>query len=251
MRTPARQMASSRSGGTASRPSSPPTRPRLRRPASGESGERTVCPVSGSAAATLAELASSGAEVLGLVADLPRRAALARTGARLAEYAELERDPGMAARFDHLVLVDPPPFPHLERLASEATAEGGYLHPAWGEPELRFAVAALGDQFARRGVVAGVFRDLRAHAGAGEGEGPALYEALRGEGRYPRGPEAAARCFRVLGELGLVQGAPDRGRGGVGVVSSEGTDLERSTAYRAYGARYQEGLRFLEGRKQT
>jgi hypothetical protein len=214
-------------------------------------GERTVCGVSGSAAATLAELASSGAEVLGLVADLPRRAALARTGARLAEYSELERDAGLAARFEHVVLVDPPPFPHLDRLAGEAAAAGGgYLHPAWGEAELRFAIAALGDQWARRGILTGVFRDLRSSFEAGEGEGPSLYEALRGGGEHPRGPEAAARCFRVLAELGLVQGEPDRGRGGVGVVSSEGTDLERSQAYRAYDARYQEGLRFLEGRKQ-
>jgi hypothetical protein len=54
----------------------------------------------------------------------------------------------------------------------------------------------------------------------------------------------------VLTELGVVQGATDHGRGDVGVVSSEGIDLERSKAYRVYGARYQEGLRFLEGRKQ-
>jgi single-stranded-DNA-specific exonuclease len=212
-------------------------------------GRRTACPVSGSAAATLAELASSGAGVLGLVADLPRRAALGHTGARLAEYGELERDPSLAAEVEHVVLVDPPPFPHLERLVSETGAGGGgYLHPAWGEPELRFAIAALGDQLARRGILAGVFRDLRESS---EEEGRGLYEALRGSGPHPRGPEAAARCFAVLAELGLVQGAADRGRGAVGVVSSEGTDLERSAAYRAYSARYQEGLRYLEGRKQT
>jgi single-stranded-DNA-specific exonuclease len=145
--------------------------------------------------------------------------------------------------------VDPPPFPHLERLVSETSAGGGgYLHPAWGEPELRFAIAALGDQLARRGILAGVFRDLRESS---EEEGRGLYEALRGSGPHPRGPEAAARCFAVLAELGLVQGAADRGRGAVGVVSSEGTDLERSAAYRAYSARYQESLRYLEGRKQT
>jgi single-stranded-DNA-specific exonuclease len=212
-------------------------------------GERTVCRVSGSAAATLAELASSGAAVLGLVADLPRRAALRHTGAGLAEYADLERDPGLVAEVEHVVLVDPPPFPHLERLVSQACAEGGgYLHPAWGEPELRFAIAALGDQLARRGVLAGVFRDRRE---ASDEEDRGLYEALRGGAPHPRGPEAGARCFAVLAELGLVQGTPDRGRGVVGVVSSEGIDLERSAAYRAYGARYQEGLRYLEGRKQT
>jgi single-stranded-DNA-specific exonuclease len=215
-----------------------------------------VCPVTGSAAATLGELASSGATVLGLVADLPRRAATLRTAAPLAEYGELDRDPGLAGRFEHLVLVDPPPSARLERAASRPPEGGGYLHPAFGEAERRFALAALGDQLAQRGVLAGVFRDLRDAAGGvagepGEATGGALYEALRGSGPHPRGPEAAARCFRVLEELGLVHGAPDRGRGAVGAVSSEGTDLERSQAYRAYSARYQEGRRFLEGRRQT
>jgi single-stranded-DNA-specific exonuclease len=210
--------------------------------------ERQVRAVTGSAAATLAELASSGASVLGLVADLPRRAPMARTGARLVEYEELERDPGLAAGFEHVVLVDPPPFERLERLAASVPVEGGYLHPAWGEPERRFALAALGDRLARRPALAGIFRDLR--AGGEELAGEGLYEALRGSGAHPRSPEGAARCFAVLAELGLVQGVPDRGRGSVGVVSSEGTDLERSQAYRAYDARYQEGRRYLEGRKQ-
>jgi single-stranded-DNA-specific exonuclease len=215
----------------------------------GLNGGRELCPVTGSAAAALAELASSGESVLGLVADLPRRAATLRTAARLAEYSELERAPRLAAGFEHVVLVDPPPSAPLERLASRPLEGGaGYLHPAWSEAERRFAIAALGDQLAQRGVLAGVFRDLRDAAGE---PGRPLYEALRGSGDYPRGPESAARCFRVFEELGLVHGAPDRGRGSVGVVSSEGTDLERSPAYRAYSARYQEGRRFLEGRRQT
>jgi single-stranded-DNA-specific exonuclease len=214
-----------------------------------EEGGRALRPVTGSAAAALAELASSGGSVLGLVADLPRRAHLASTGARLAEYAELERDPDMARRFEHVVLVDPGPSADHERLAALPADEGGYLHPAWGEHEVRFALAALEEQLARRPVVAAAFRDLREAGAAASGK--ALLEALRGHGPHPRGPEAAARCFKVLAELGLVQGDTDRGRGSVGVVSSEGTDLERSPAFRAYSARYQEGRRFLEGRRQT
>ncbi len=175
---------------------------------------------------------------------------MARTGARLAEYAELELEPGLAAGFEHVVLVDPAPSEQLERLAAQAPAEGsGYLHPAWGEAERRFALGALEDRYARRAVLAGVFRDLR-DAG-GELGGRDLHEALLGGGPHPRSPEGAARCFAVLAELGLVQGTPDGGRGRVGVVSSEGTDLERSEAYRAYDARYQEGRKYLEGRKQT
>jgi hypothetical protein len=187
--------------------------------------------------------------VLGLVADLPRRSHLATAGALLAEYAELEWASDLVRGFEHVVLVDPGPSPAHESLAARPPEAGGYLHPAWGEAELRFALVALDDQLARRPVLAALFRDLR-EAG-GELTGEPLLAALQGHGPHPRGPEPAARCFRVLAELGLVQGAPDRGRGTVGVVSSEGTDLERSTAYRAYSARYQEGRRFLEGRRQT
>jgi hypothetical protein len=145
-----------------------------------------------------------------------------------------------------VVLVDPPAFEHLERLATLPAAGGGYVHLAWGEAEHRFALAMLDEQLARREVLAATYRDLRE---AGEASGGELLAALRGGGRFPRAPEAAARCLRVLGELGLVQGAPAGGGGSVGVVSSEGTELERSAAYRAYGARHQEGLRYLRRRK--
>jgi single-stranded-DNA-specific exonuclease len=218
----------------------------------GGRGERSAVRASSSAAAVLAELAScvGGGNVLALVADLPRRTSLAKTGVRLADYAELESEPDLARGFEHVVIADPPPFEHLDRLVRASTANGGYLHLTWGEAETRFSLAALGDQLAQRAVLAGVFRDLR-DAGDEEVGGEALYAALRGDGPHPRAPQAAARCLRVLTELELVQGEPARGGGGVRVVSSERTDLERSTAYRAYSARYQEGRKYLEGLKQT
>ncbi len=105
----------------------------------------------------------------------------------------------------------------------------------------------LDEQLARRAVLIALFRDLRE---AGEASGVKLLEALQGSGPHPRSAEAAARCLRVLIELGLVRGTPDGGGGSVGVVSSEGTELERSAAFRAYGARHQEGLQYLKRRKQ-
>jgi single-stranded-DNA-specific exonuclease len=218
-------------------------------------GKRDACGVTGSAAAVLAELASSGGSVIGFVADAPRRAHLVKTGARIAEYGELEREPDLARGFEHVVLVDPPSSAELEELAVAAAADGGviegpgYLHRAWGELEVRFAIRALGSRLAQRPTLIGVYRDLRDAGALLQGE--ALREALRGPGPLPRSPEAAARCFRVLAELGLVQGSPNRGEGSVGVVSSEGTELQRSEAYRAYDARYQEGLKYLEGRRQS
>ncbi|HET8862278.1 MAG TPA: DHHA1 domain-containing protein, partial [Solirubrobacterales bacterium] len=210
-------------------------------------GREEVRPCS-SPAAVVAELSSSGGgEVLAVVADRERRAALAVDGVVLADGARLEADPELATGFEHVVLVDPPAFAHHQHLATLPTAEGGYAHLAWGDAEHRFALAMLDEQFARRPVLIGVFRDLR---DAGEASGDGLLAALRGSGAHPRTPEGAARCFRVLDELGLVHGSPDGGGGVVGVVSSEGTELERSAAYRAYGARHQEGLQYLKRRKQ-
>jgi single-stranded-DNA-specific exonuclease len=185
--------------------------------------------------------------VLAVVADRERRAALAGGGVVLADGAALEANPQLATGFEHVVLVDPPPFAHLEQLATRATADGGYAHLAWGEAERRFALSMLDEQLARRAVLIGLFRELRE---AGMASGPELLEALRGAGPHPRSAEAAARCLRVLVELGLVEGSPLAGDGSVGVVSSEGTELERSAAFRAYGARHQEGLKYLDRRKQ-
>jgi single-stranded-DNA-specific exonuclease len=206
-------------------------------------GRELVRPVS-SAAAVVGELASCGADVLAVVADAERRAALAGDGVVLADGFALEAGPGLAGGFEHVVLVDPPAFEHLRELAM---AGEGYAHLAWGEPERRFALAMLGEQLARRPALIALFRDLRE---AGEASGGELFAALRGSGGHPRGPEAAARCFRVLAELELVRGEPRGGAGSVGVVSSEGTDLERSAAFRAYGDRHQEGVRFLERPKK-
>jgi single-stranded-DNA-specific exonuclease len=213
--------------------------------------ESTVSPVDreevrpgSSPAAVVGELASSGGgDVLALVADRERRAALAGDGVVLADGVALEAEPELASGFEHIVFVDPPAFAHLERLAMSGN---GYAHLAWGEAEHRFALAMLDEQLARREVLIALFRDLRE---AGEVGGEELLGALRGSERFARAPEAAARCFRVLSELGLVRGDPSGGGESVGVVSSEGTELEHSAAYRAYSARHREGLQFLERRK--
>ncbi len=210
-------------------------------------GREVVRPRS-SPAAVVAELASSGGgEVLAVVADRERRVALAGDGVVLADGAALEADPDLASRFEHVVLVDPPAFAQHEDLATRPTAEGGYAHLAWGEAEHRFALAMLDEQLARRVVLIAMFRDLRE---AGESSGPELLAALKGSGPHPRGAETAARCLRVLSELGLVRGTAAGGDGGVGVVSSEETELERSAAFHAYGARHQEGVKYLKRRKQ-
>jgi len=256
----------------------------LRLPLDGSGEEAEVGPVErevvrggGSPAATIAELLSSGGEVLAVCADSSRRARLAglarfaggeqpvaceRCGGivvdalrrpALTDYAALERAPDLPAEFAQVVLVDPPASARQEWIAGRAlggwSGEGGhpgFLHLAWEANDVAAALATLEEELARRPVLIGVFRELRE---VGEASGEELQAALRGTGARPRSPEAAARRFRVLEELGLVRGAPEGGQGTVGVVSSEGTELERSAAYRAYGARHQEGQRFLERRK--
>lgn len=213
---------------------------------SGPVGREVVRPRS-SPAAVVAELSSCGVgEVLAVVADRDRRSALAGEGVVLADAVALEANPDLAMGFEHVVLVDPPAFAHVEALAGRAAPGGGYAHLAWGDAEHRFALAMLEEQLARRATLIGLFRDLRE---AGEVSGPELLSALKGSGHHPRSPETAARCLRVLSELGLAQGSTAAGAGSVGVVSSEKTDLERSAAYVAFGVRHQEGLQYLERRK--
>jgi single-stranded-DNA-specific exonuclease len=210
----------------------------------GPEGGRTELRTLNSGAAMVAELASSGCgEVLAAVADAERRAPLARDGVRLVDAFSLEAEPELARAFEHVVLVDPPACERAAELLALPGAGGGYLHHAWGETERRFCLTVLDQHLARRPALISVFRALRE---AADCDGELLREALAGRGTETRRPEAAARCFRVLRELGLVQGTPDSGGGTVGVVSSAETELERSGSFRAYSVRYKECLRFLE-----
>jgi single-stranded-DNA-specific exonuclease len=250
--------------------------------AGAEPGPHRVVRSGGSANATIAELVSSGAGVLAVCADASRRAqlaggatglarfnggaaliachrcgheALAGLAARgdgglaLTDYAALQAAPELAASFEHVVMVDPPSGPGDELRCGRVRggSEAGFLHRLWTEAEQGFAVSAFDEQHASRAAVAGTFRRLRE---AGEASGSKLREALAGGGAHPLGPEVAARCFRVLAELGLVAGEPSGGAGVVGVVSSEGTDLERSVAFRAYRADHSEAQSYLERPKQ-
>jgi len=246
--------------------------------AAGSAAARVPGPGAGSVTATVAELVSSGAGVLAICADASRRAELAagasglarfnggagrvacaRCGAAalagvrakgdgglaLVDYETLERaGGGLAGGFEHVVLVDPPPSRGAERLAAQGE---GFLHVTWTDAERGFAIAVDDERHASRQAVAAVFRALRE---AGEASGGELRAALGGGGAHALPPEAAARCLRVLTELGLAAGEPSGGAGAVGVVSSEGTDLERSVAFRAYRADHSEVRQFLEKPKQ-
>ncbi len=237
-----------------------------------------------SVVATIAALASCGETVLALCADSLRRRELVERAARparfgggelaiisprmpdevisaaearvqvagsgvvLADWASLARNPALASRFGHVVVIDPPPFEHLERLSRLGT---GYLHRVDADAEREFALRVHADEWPSRSSLADLYRAL----GAATGDGIDL-ETLRriicGDGRtHPRSPECSARMARVLSELELVCWEGSGPNRTLRVVSSTGTDLERSPAFVAYRGRYEEGRRFLTGRRQT
>ncbi|HTT94970.1 MAG TPA: single-stranded-DNA-specific exonuclease RecJ [Solirubrobacterales bacterium] len=196
-------------------------------------------------------------------ATVANLAARADSGLALVDYSALAISPDLASRFEHVVLVDAPRTPadvervtatfvaHPNRsapppLGAAAPASPGFVHPLFSEAERDFSLGVLARQAPSRATVAGVFKALRA---GGRLTGPDLRAALAGPGPHPLDPETAARAFRVLGELGLVAGSTNAGGGLVGVVSSEGTDLERSAAFRVYCEEHSEAQKFLQSPK--
>ena len=244
--------------------------------ARGEGGRRLI-QSSTSATVAIAELVSSGAGVLAVCADASRRAALAngatglarfnggaaviachrcgveeiarlrsraQGGLALSDFGALEREPELACAFEHVVLVDPPAT-ELDELRAGSLCSGadpGFLHVLWTEAEQDFAGKVQAEQWSTREGIAATYRALRQ---TGDARGRRLREALSGDGSYALCAEAASRRFRVLYELGLLQGAPAEGAGVVRVVSSVRTDLQRSAAFRAYSERLSEAQRFL------
>jgi single-stranded-DNA-specific exonuclease len=167
-------------------------------------------------------------------------------GVALADWSLLEQDPEIASRFPHVVVVDPAPFAHLARAGA---AGEGFLHLAWGEPDVAFAMRVHEEEWPRRAAATALYRVMRergAHAVTGE----ALREILHGPGRHPRAPEAGARRIRLLEEVGAVEWDRAATPHSLGVVSSVTKDLELTASFAAYRERYEEGRRFLSRLRQ-
>jgi hypothetical protein len=257
------------------------------RDADGSPRRETIDRRGASGVATVAALASSGGTVLVLCADALRRRALveraaaparfgggplaiacgrladgcsqaavervaeAGSGVVLADWAAVERHPTMATRFDHLVIVDPPPFRHLE---DAACAGEGFLHLAWGEAEVELALRVHSEEWPDRPAIEALYRSLRSAAedpahGGSLGLAP-IRDLLHGPGRHPRSPEVGARRLRPLEELGAVRWEVSATAPSLLVVSSEG-NLEQLETFVAYRARYEEGRQFLSGSRQA
>ena len=171
-------------------------------------------------------------------------------GLVLADWGALARRPTAARRFEHVVLVDPPPFERCDDLARAARGARRV-----GRPRSRLPAPGVerdGDRARRAlrrerlGASRGRLRDLaRCSPRPARWRARRCAAALAGPSRYPRTPEVAARCARVLCELGLAERTTDRTATGLRVLSSERTELERSRAFAAAAARHEEARRYL------
>jgi single-stranded-DNA-specific exonuclease len=187
----------------------------------------------GGSAGVIAGLVAAQEQVLVVVADVQaRREALAARvgGYALTSWRALERDPGLAEAYDHVVALDPPPHPALLAPIRALT------HLAWGEDELRFSLNVHEHLHALRSPLAAAYRALRDSGGD--------VATLVGPAGRPLHPVLTGRVLAVLSELGLVE--LDLARLRAPVVDGAGRrDLEDSAIFRACTARLAEGQRWL------
>ena len=202
--------------------------------------------------AACGELLAAGESVLAVCSDARRRAdGLAQLVAGLAlgevafaaiAWPDLVADPGQAAGFRHLVLVDPPPVAELLDVAARAPASGG-VYLGWGPAETAFAQTIIDSELDLRPQLTALYRILRESDAQGAG-GESLEAILRGDGRYARPGRVAARLIRVLTQLQLA--SYDRSERSLRIESNAPkTSLDRSTAFTAYSERLTKARAYL------
>ena len=129
--------------------------------------------------------------------------------------------------------IDPPPFAHLER--ARAPRRAAACTASTGAPRREFALRVHADEWPSRSSLAALYRALgRAPARGGVG-GAARARCSAASGaptrsrprRRPRGPGPGRARARALARSTALNAR-------LGVVSSSGTDLERSAAFVAY-----------------
>ncbi len=196
---------------------------------------RTASPL-----AVLADVVAAGDPVLAVCADVARRLEGLRArvgGFALACHHAVERDPSLIDPFVHVVVLDPPSGARGEGLLRAGT---GLTHLCWSDAELRFAQQMHELEYGLRASLVALYRGLRPR---GRVAGEELEHLLRGDGPHGRPARLAGRLVRVLAELELV--SLDRDLQALSVAGTERTALERSPAFRAYAARYEDGRRYL------
>ena len=199
----------------------------------------------GGIAGLLGDLVAAGAPVLAVARACPAPgggAARPRRRLRRDDVGGARGRPALAARYAHVVALDPPAHPHLRR-RWRTTSRRGLGAPGVGCRRRLPSPGACSrgsSTCARR--CRALYRALRAAGGA---EGGALEAMLRGTGRATAHRRAGGRLLRVLAELGLVAARARSTAGPVPRSEPARTDLERSAAFRAYRRRLEAGMERL------
>jgi single-stranded-DNA-specific exonuclease len=151
----------------------------------------------------------------------------------LVSWDDLLAEPALASPYRHLLALDPPLAAGSVEALAASPADGGeaFVHLAWGEAEIEFALALARAELDLRPAVTAVYRALR------ELGTDSLEEALRATGARPR---ACARALRVLEELGLAELQRSPGRVAYRLLVSDRTELDRSSTYRLCQSRLHE-----------
>jgi single-stranded-DNA-specific exonuclease len=177
------------------------------------------------------DLLSSGEPVLVVCADVSRRReALGHVmgglgDAALISWQTLTPRPALAEQFPHVLALDPPlTAAGMEVLRGAPSA--GFVHLAWGEQEVDFALAHAQAELDLRPALAELYRAVRNEEGSADG--PQLEALLAGSGTHPRSPAMAARMLTVLRELGLASYAEGRCALASG---ADRVELQRSPTY--------------------
>nr|MBA3301139.1 hypothetical protein [Thermoleophilaceae bacterium] len=213
----------------------------------GAQGARAVSERRGEGfAGVCGDLLSSGEMVLVACADAHRRRDAVgellggiAAGLALVAWEDLAARPQLAARYMHLVALDPPPEPWMGRAEQAPGPEGAAVHRAWGPVEVDFAARVAHAGLDLRAPLMEAYRSLRAVETCG---GDALRAALAGVGPHPRSPALCARLLRVLCELGLAI----HENGVARVLEAPRTELDRSVTYRECAARLRAALAHLD-----
>ncbi len=182
--------------------------------------DRRGCGVAGA----LGALVASGESVLVISASEQRRRAQLTGrfgGFALSSWPLLGAAPALAARFTHLVALDPPASAAEANLLAAGPA-GSFAHQLWGPAELRFTLDEIERNFDLRGSLASVYRALR------DSPDLSLLEQLR-SGDELRTPIQMARILRVLEELRLA--SFDGGSLALLAEPGERRDLESSPTF--------------------
>ena len=184
------------------------------------------------------------------VAAAEARVSAAGCGVVLADWAALARDPG-ARRALRPPGARRPAAVRSPRPALRRAGEG-YLHRLSGKPEAEFALRVHADEWPSRSSLADALPGARCGRPRRPRRATAARALLCGDGRaHPLSPEIGGALGAGARRAGLDRmGAAPALIALLGVVSSTGTDLERSAAFVAYRDRYEEGRRYLsEGRQ--